>query len=56
MYLLFSLIIHLSYLEYFPRCGHCKRMKPEFEKSAGDLIKNDPPVTLAKVRKYYLVK
>jgi protein disulfide isomerase family A protein 3 len=34
---------------YAPWCGHCKRMKPEFEKSSGDLLANDPPVTLAKV-------
>jgi protein disulfide isomerase family A protein 3 len=34
---------------YAPWCGHCKRMKPEFEKSAGELLQNDPPVTLAKV-------
>ena len=35
---------------YAPWCGHCKRLKPEFEKSGGDLLRNDPPVTLAKVR------
>jgi len=34
---------------YAPWCGHCKRLKPEFEKSSGDLLANDPPVTLAKV-------
>ena len=34
---------------YAPWCGHCKRLKPEFEKSAGDLLRNDPPVHLVKV-------
>jgi len=34
---------------YAPWCGHCKRLKPEFEKSAGDLLANDPPVSLVKV-------
>ena len=35
---------------YAPWCGHCKRLKPEFEKSATDLLRNDPPVHLVKVR------
>jgi len=34
---------------YAPWCGHCKRMKPEFEKSAPELMANDPPVSLVKV-------
>ena len=35
---------------YAPWCGHCKRLKPEFEKSATDLLRNDPPVHLVKVK------
>lgn len=34
---------------YAPWCGHCKRMKPEFDIAAKTLSANDPPVTLAKV-------
>lgn len=32
-----------------PRCGHCKRLKPEFENAAPGLLANDPPVSLVKV-------
>ena len=38
---------------YAPWCGHCKRLKPEFEKSAGDLLANDPPVSLVKVDQFF---
>jgi protein disulfide isomerase family A protein 3 len=34
---------------YAPWCGHCKKMKPEFEKVSDELLANDPPVSLVKV-------
>lgn len=34
---------------YFSRCGHCKRLKPEFAKAAELLKDSDPQISLIKV-------
>ena len=31
------------------RCGHCKRLAPEYESAAAQLAADEPPVPLAKV-------
>lgn len=41
---------NLKVIAYYScRCGHCKRLKPEYAKAAELLLGNDPPITLAKV-------
>jgi len=34
---------------FIVRCGHCKKLAPEFERAATVLKDNDPPVILAEV-------
>lgn len=39
----------LTYCGHACRCGHCKRLTPEYEKAAGDLWDHTPQIKLGKV-------
>lgn len=39
----------LIQLVLFLRCGHCKALKPKYDAAAGRLLKQDPPLHIAKV-------
>ena len=44
-----QLLFIILVFDFTKRCGHCKRLAPEYETAATKLKKNDPPVPLIKV-------
>ena len=52
--LIFKVNLKLIWDVCLNRCGHCKRLKPEFDKAAELLRDDDPPVNLAKVSIFHL--